>query len=446
MYLVTIRSFLVRRDRFTKDDPVQISGQLMLGRDFIGDQSNPLRAIFVCTVVFLGIFDSVLPTWIVGGYQFFHFWLYVLVFAVSLLYLSRNPTLKMSALFFAPIVLFTYSIAMVVWSQSLSVTISALVSFGQHVVGFAVIVLLLRTREEFEFALWSIPVAALTVLAIAIWELATGSHLSVSRLATENFAGVKGVSSIWYNRNDFGTFLAMVSPVVVYKILNRNGRAISWIGVCTLALGVYILSYNNSRSALVTVVGVLLVYSLFLGVGSRIRRVPGIQRIGTLTLVTSMTAFLFLPQLIENPFSADSSLWIRWQLLTYADDMFIKWPFGVGASNFHLALEQLPSETNGTLSPHNWSLQFLGEFGIVGIGFAVLMFGRNADILLNRYLDESDEVALALFLSILSFTLAGVGSSNALWGRHIVWILLGFAVSYHTVYTDSPSRDGLRNE
>ncbi|AZH24756.1 O-antigen ligase family protein [Haloplanus aerogenes] len=391
--------------------------------------------LFVSAFLLSALVEPIIPDWVLIGFKLFGFWNYVGAALIICVHLSRNPRIRLSLLSFAPIGIFLYSSSVSVIASPAGLQTPVLVEMGQHLVEFAVIVLMLRTRLELERTLWIIPLTVAITLLVATWELATGTHFGFSRLALDNFSTVRGTTALWHNRNDFSYFLALSTPIVIYKVRHANifDHLLSALVVLIVAT---IIAYNGTRSAFLALVLSCLLYVAAIKQRSSTRHTFRVYRFGTLSVIAILFGVICVP-LLENPFLYGSSLWIRWQLLTLTPTLLMSWPMGVGIGNIPPTVAKIPIATSGVFSPHNWAFQLLAELGIVGALFAIIVIGKSIDVLAYHWFSGKNEIALPLFLTLVSFLIAGFAPSNAFWGMHIIWIALGFAISCQAIPSQS---------
>ena len=308
--------------------------------------------------------------------------------------------------------------------------VAGLINLCQHTIEVTSIFVLIRSEKELKYILFIVPIIVVVTLLISFGEIVTGSHLTASRLSKPGFSETGGVSALWYNRNDFGLFLSLSFPIVLlYHSISTN----KWKRYSMLVLvGTIfaILIYNGSRAAFLASVVTALLYMFANQSGIRTILQSHYMRFGTMGSFGLASIMAIMPQFLENPFPEGASLWIRWQLLSTVPELVVNWPVGVGVSNFPFAVSRLAVDTNEILSPHNWMLELVGELGIFGLLIFIFIFGRRVDILTISWLRTSDPLPLTLCLSLVAFLIAGLGPSSSLWGRHTIWIIFGFVITY----------------
>jgi len=140
------------------------------------------------------------------------------------------------------------------------------------------------------------------------------------------------------------------------------------------------------------------------------------------------TIFVFI--IVSNPFNEWSSLWYRWQLQEASIKMlFQSLGRGVGVGGFRIYLEALPLKPDRTMPAHSWLANLLSEQGIVGTITFLFAYSRTLDKLLEKYLEDGRQAALALLGSMMAFLISGIGPSVPLI-MQTHWIVWGIALVY----------------
>lgn len=274
---------------------------------------------------------------------------------------------------------------------------------------------------------------------IALWELVTESHLYTSRLLTEPFTTwhepIHPMATAWfYNRNGFGFFLSLAAGPLFARVLRSDGG----LGTRTLALCMFVgavalLMNNGSRSALM-MVAVALVSMVTLDLcRPRLRaRMP--SRLGRDVVTTGVFSAALLAvavlAFVPNPFAGVPSLGVRWQLAVEGVQLLIRSNgLGVGVNSFSAANKALSGAIHGKLSPHNWLINLLGEFGIIGTGLFLAAYARILYDVGAKYVTTNDWLHLGLFGTMVSFPIGALGPANTLYTHHSLWIFLGLAAA-----------------
>ncbi|MDL0138593.1 hypothetical protein PNP85_03595 [Halobacterium salinarum] len=305
--------------------------------------------------------------------------------------------------------------------------ISTFISAGTIIFSFTAIIKEENHIRKIEYALIGVFVL---LIVVGIGELFTGVHLPASRLTSDRYTG-KYASTIYLNRNNFGFFLAIMSPIATYKLLSaRTPSHISFLLVVAIVSGGIISHVNGSRAATISYIFGVITVLLGKTLKERASLFNQTPRIGSVIYIFSAAAFISLPQLISNPFSEQNpgSLYNRWELMRRGSDYILsnfKTPAGLGG--FDQATLTTGTQLPGTA--HNWATQLGVETGLIGLALFVISMGILTDCLLQAYYSDRSDRALPLSVCFLIFPLNGLGPSNVLYQAPIFWILVASGIA-----------------
>ena len=388
--------------------------------------------------MFLAIGGSALPVVRVAGYSVWsiHVWWIGGVVTVAYgvwKYTGRRIRFERPLIYLGLFVVF--STLSLLWAYDRWVTLTDLFSLGAVVVIIGLFYLIADSRPRVELVVGALLALVMACLVVASWELATGNHLRTSE-------GVENIpTALFYNRNDFGLFLALVSPLVLRDALRCESLHARVYAVGVLGLIGWVLWFTSARASMVAAVGSGVTLLVLRANHRAIReRISLSTPIWTVFIAVFAVGLLLLPVVFANPFSqaSNGSLWARWQMLRAGGEMFAANPLGVGLDNFSPVAASMPIESGGISSPHHWVPQLLGELGVIGLGLFVLLYGSILDRLFRPAL-HGDVLAMALFSSLVWVPVSGAGPSDAL-SMSVVWILFGVAIAYLSV-SDRQSSD-----
>lgn len=389
-------------------------------------------SILMGAVISLVLFRRLLPPFYIGPISITSVGIYLLVPLILLLgaVLQGRGRLQLSRPL-SYLLLFTgFAAASLLWTPDLATGLSMLVAIMVSVSFIFSLSLTASTQAGLDRHLAVIIAVTLLTLAVAGIEFATHTHLPVSRLVTAEYDqfGDRLATALWYNSNDFGLFLALAAPIVYGYRSSRHWRVFA---MTTVAAICGILLQNGSRAALLAVaVGAV----SYVGVRLLAQLAP---REWTPPRMVFTTMFLVLPVgivaatvLVPSLNGSGTSVWVRWQLQRATVSMLRESPLvGVGIGGFETIVASIPVYTAGVYQPHNWLFRLLGEYGVLGAGLFLLGYGLTLDRLFCQSIDSNDAVAAALFASLLSFSVAGLGPSKPLTGLYIFWIVFGLGIA-----------------
>lgn len=254
--------------------------------------------------------------------------------------------------------------------------------------------------------------------AVAVWELTTGQHLPSSTVERVSEGALQGITiSTFGNPNNYAAFLLLAAPFLFWSHASARSRwTRTFYVICLIALPA-LLFLTASRVALLGLVAE--VAALWgLGRGHRMRAIGYVGLLLALGVLSFQLAGLELRMVTElsallEGGSAGGSVAKRWNLLLsglwlLAESM----GFGVGPGGFVVLLQQgtAPYDTGGLVSPHNFWIEVLSQYGIpVFVGFIlwILYLSRGAVRELMRNTDGSDYVAPRRVAETILVALAG---------------------------------------
>lgn len=324
-------------------------------------------------------------------------------------------------------------------------TIFLLLSFS--VISFSVIFL---DRVE---DLYLVSVLWMVVLGLAVlWgvsETITGYHLPVSRFhQTQSAFYLYTPTGVFYNPNDFATFLALSAPLPLSfflfskKILYRAVSLLTFFGL------LYALVATRSRANMLAAL-LVIVFFIIVMITSRKRKYElWLMLGGSLLLVfvfrekildefgVLIAAFQTLPDQIANP---TKSIGIRVNLIRNGF-YFLKstWGFGVGAGNFESWMRaRAIFRTGHIISAHSWFLEVLVNYGaLIFLGYLVFYLGliyQAFRVFISRQDDQRMKtLGAALLGGMIAFFLASISSSSIIAFRP-QWLLFALGLAYINV-------------
>lgn len=304
--------------------------------------------------------------------------------------------------------------------------------------------------------LWVIAAAIFT--GIAVWEVATGMHLSSSAAAQQQWSALNETraTAVFWNPNDFATFLCIALPFVFGLVILRRSALERFALSIVLLAAFYFIVLNSSRANIIAcLIGVGLVL-LMPGLLQRAKSIAIVLAVGGIlvlvgyTLLSSSLAshievFRTLPGQMRSIGAGDSSTVIRMNLIRNG------WGFlqeshylGVGAGSFEQWMtERSAFYTGGITNPHNWWLEVLVDYGLLVFSlFMVFYVGLLWSLF--RIFRSSDDgavkvAAFAAFVALVEFAVAS-SSSSGLMRMYCVWLLFATAlciINCHRIETPS---------
>jgi O-antigen ligase len=260
-------------------------------------------------------------------------------------------------------------------------------------------------------------VAVCSTLGIAVWEILTDEHLSMSKQETGlvmNYAGEtinRQFASVTFgNYNSYVTFLCFALPFLFYHMLVAAKLSLkSMLSILAIILSVVCVLINASRGGLITASVMLVIYVSF-SISKR-RIMPyvfllilisayGVYKYGNVLLAAAglrtMDGYLLSGE-TRYP------IWMN-ALRAFYDSS----GFGVGIGSMTKAMEKY---TNGITSAHNMMLEILLQYGFA---FFVIILVFIAFLFYKSFKQTIMEVRLVLLMSLVTFPIYSIIDSNYL--------------------------------
>lgn len=284
------------------------------------------------------------------------------------------------------------------------------------------------------------------MVAIGVWELATGDHLWVSSsLREDSVASGYGFmpTGVFYNPNDYATYLSLSIPFVI--VLIKYGNRFRWriVSGILLVFALYVMVYTRSRSNFIAVLLGFLFWLLFFeNLRGKVKTIvvaaslvcvmllvfPALlsDMLGSVGIITKFSDML--PEMTEGEGGARLNLFLNVPLF-----LIRNLGLGVGAGNVEYYMEHFSVyNTYGITNVHNWWVEILANYGIiVFVGYVVFYLG----LLLNLYrlyhkLTTSAEKMLCegILMGLVGFSIGSFSSSSNM-ALIPQWIFFGFALA-----------------
>jgi len=292
--------------------------------------------------------------------------------------------------------------------------------------------------------------AAAVFVTIAVWEVATGLHLSVSREA--EWVGLRQTypTAVFHNPNDLATYLCLALPFMFGLLMILKATKARVLVATLLLVSFYLIVLNSSRANIVaSLIGVGLV--LFMpGVKQRLRSIAVVFVVGGIGLLLgyaffseAMTSHLdilkALPEQISSLGAGGVSMTTRIELIRNGWEFLQQSNYlGIGAGAFEYWMIERPIYyAGGIINPHNWWLELLVNYGVgVFVLFLVFYLGVLRS-LFHIFRSSQDRmlkvVSLATFVALVEFAVANASSSGLM--RHYgMWLLFATALCVINYY------------
>ena len=290
------------------------------------------------------------------------------------------------------------------------------------------------------YNLWLLILLAL--IGIGLWEHTTGSHLSVSGLAGAPERLSYAPTGVFYNQNDYATYLALSVPFVLAFIRYNGGLIKRLLGLAILVLSLYLVVVTFSRANYLAIfLGVAFWFLVLLKVKNKLK-------VLALSGLVVLLLFVAFPTWTQDIFgivnvqlgslaavmtanSEAGSVAVRLNLIKNSLIFLVNsCGFGVGAGNAEYYL---------ITNVHNWWAEILVQYGVfVFAGYVLFYLGLLVKLYkaYGRLADTSEKMMCeALLVGLVVFFLASISSSSIM-AIGAQWIFFAFALgflNYHRI-------------
>jgi teichuronic acid biosynthesis protein TuaE len=254
-------------------------------------------------------------------------------------------------------------------------------------------------------------------------------------------------TSVFFNQNDFATFLTISFFFYLSLTKNSNSVFLKTTSLLLAILSVSMIYLTESRASLLAIVIGFSVYMFIL-------LPPFFKRMATMVvsaiiLLSTIVFYGKIVHLVESLLSGSSyysssellpSNMARINLLRntlyYTLDTY---GFGVGAGNipFYLENESI-YPTNHVVEVHNWLAEIMGNFGIfVLLGYITMyayLFFRLYQFYKRRNSRYQKGLLEACMMGLVGFLVSSISPSSVS-NLYFHWVFLGLVVSTVSVFT-----------
>ncbi|MEH7086474.1 O-antigen ligase family protein [Neobacillus drentensis] len=341
-----------------------------------------------------------------------------------------------------------YGSVSLLWAKSIIEGIKSLILLGMGItfVFLAVFTFRKMTSLFLFYGIWMFMTVFLMVIGLI-------NHFAHIQLPTSTLYGgpeykLSFPTSVFFNQNDFATFLTI--SFFFYLSLTKNSKYV-FLKTTSLLLAiicVYLIYLTESRASLLGVMIGLLVY-MFILLPRFLKKIAVI--IGSTVFLLSTIVFfgklvdLFNASTINLSNGMLPSNIARLNLLKntlhYILDSF---GFGVGAGNisFYLKNESI-YPTNNVVEVHNWLAEIMGNFGI-GILLGYITMYAYLFIRLYKFYrvgrNRNQKGLLeACMLGLIGFAVSSI-SPSSISNLFFHWVFLGLVISTVSVLKDTKNQ------
>jgi len=287
------------------------------------------------------------------------------------------------------------------------------------------------------YYLWLVSVTVFTVLGLL--NILTGVQLPSSKYFTGSNNLNYLPTAVFYNTNDYATFIALVIPLAISYAQYNKSLIKKIFGFILTVLNIFILVETHSRANYVAFLLWLCFWVIFI-VGRKFKLfiIFSIILLGFVLLVSNglielNSVFGELRSLNIRNNSINIRIHIVYNSLEYLKNTF---GFGVGPGNIEYFLEHYQYfDINGVFSPHNWWIELPTNYGIfIFFGYIttyIYFYKKLFSIFKENELNEDKRISSFLLGSLVAFPIASLSPSGMI-GKNYHWLLLSFIALYIT--------------
>ncbi|MBC2147649.1 O-antigen ligase family protein [Listeria booriae] len=330
------------------------------------------------------------------------------------------------------------NVASMLWANYISATFRYL--YFVFEAGYLILITLYHVRSKKDLLVLTYFISTVYgfCLVIGLIEVLTGWHMSLSGNVLEYTQERHKYrpAGLQYNYNDFGAFLVMFLPLVVWGIENWKWRVKYVFIVAVVGLSGFLVINTYSRvSMVVWILEVVLILILWLRVWGVIASVVGLLAIVSINVLNLGAANSNLFTEVISAFTekdgstSERMMMYQKTMKIISDSHFL----GVGVGNVPIELNN-SIMGHGTLdnayrAPHNFILESIGNIGL----WSFFLFAVIVTILMLslKYLWVHLQLgffAIVPILIVAEFLSASVGISTIIEIRFL-WIALGIALA-----------------
>jgi len=341
---------------------------------------------------------------------------------------------------------FSYAMITLTWAQSKIDALRQIFFLFTGLLLIFLIILYIKNLKDLKNFYWLWIILTVVLLGIGYWEVFTGNHLPSSAYlgrATE-YAGKFRPSTVFYNTNDFATFLGLTFPFILSWLHYKRKLKNKLLGIGLLGGSFYLLLATSSRANLLALIlETFVLFFFLLNLNKKIKVI-----ISTI-LIFSFIFFAFptFTQRAFNRIDAELTSFTSEYEMTVGSNimrinlarnaiyyLFHSYGFGVGAGNIEWNIANFsPYYASTLLNLHNWWLEILANYGVfIFTGYLLFYFGLIYNLwkIWHQKLNIKEKtICETLLLSLIGFSIGSVSTSSIM-AFKAQWIIFGFALAF----------------
>ncbi|MFP7232949.1 O-antigen ligase family protein [Bacillus subtilis] len=337
---------------------------------------------------------------------------------------------------------FIYGLVSLLWAKSVTAGIKylALLAMGIFFVYLIVMYVQKMERLMIVYSIWL--VMTILLMIIGFYNHITHHHLPSSTLYSGPEYKQHYPTSVFFNQNDFATFLSISFFLYIALVKNVKNGYIKAIGLFLSVCALYLIFATGSRASLLGIFAGAAVY-IFIVLPSVLKKIAiwlsaaGITIFAVLFASRIYTKFweLFLaPQTLHSFHETLPSNVARANLLKNAWHFFLdSYGFGVGAGNVSYYLEyHALYDTDNVTEVHNWLVEILSNFGLfIMLGY-LAVYAYLIWVLYKFYErklgNQSKLITEGLITALVSFLVSSISPSSVS-NLFFHWVFLALVIA-----------------
>ncbi len=412
--------------------------------------------MFLYLVIFAGFLGPVLFIPKFMGITFFPYRILLILFCIVLMTqvfrkkvcLSLpDKTTRLYMIFY--LFWFAFALLSLAWAPDRLAGIKAIILLFTYILIVVLCIFCLHKIEHFTAIYYMWPAVLVIFLALAVWEVTTGHHLSTSAYyMVEKLSFLYRPSAVFFNTNDLSTYIVLALPFVVSIIQYNKNTIVRLAGILLCLIAFDILFYSDSKGNFMAAAVQAMVLMVLLWRKSKkdallfvtitlllMLLVPFPVNIAGINSEMPSNAQDLVQHTVNDVQSEDGSIASRIALIKNALIFSAgSYGLGVGAGNIEYMIEYHGVyDTNGIYKVHNWWLEVLVNYGILVFMGYLVMYLTILLSMFKAYQQAEDsrqkQISQALLLALVAFPIGAI-STSSLFTFFPQWILFGLSIAY----------------
>ncbi len=258
--------------------------------------------------------------------------------------------------------------------------------------------------------------------------------------------------SLFYNLNDYATFIVTLLPFAIYFLINRRGVMSKIYYGFIAALDIYFIFVSGSRAAFLSFLVFFACLFFIWGEKRNVGRlfIPVLFVAAIVAVVASTAAREAIIEKLRNGLVDPTGRSDNARINLIKNGLYFlseTYGFGVGAGNLYEWLNHRSIYNIGKLSfIHNWYLELMVTFGVY---FFIVYCVFHMKLLLSIYKRSKAErriytVNTAVMTSFVLFSVMSISSSSNIYSEWI-WMYLAFTATFSLMIgRDNSARSVMR--